>query len=135
MFASTVSIREPQDHIQEPIQYVFPSLLMFNGSTKLFRHLIIHWIQENASGGSLYWAKVFSSECGIEKAFFYLAYGLTKYDIVMEGRYKVRSNGHGGVYLVPGEGGHIVAQKDDPKEKGTVRETGCPTHTVMEKLT
>jgi len=98
------------------------------------------WIQTNASKVSLeqykgfinesidnlpaddnrwdYWIKLFNAACDAEKAFFDLAYEQPKYEIVEDGRYKIRSYGKDGVYLVSGEGGQVFAQLNDPSDLG-----------------
>ena len=61
-----------------------------------------------------YWADIFREACQTDKAFFDLAYEDLKYDVISDGRYKIRSYGKNGLYLVPGEGGSVTALQDDP---------------------
>lgn len=101
------------------------------------------WIQENANGGTFerykeliadrisklpdseksekwkYWIDIFGKACQAEKAFLDLAYEDLKYDVISDGRYKIRSYGNDGLYLVPGDGGRVMAVQDEPDENWT----------------
>lgn len=69
-----------------------------------------------------YWIDIFGKACQTEKAFFDLAYEDLKYDVVSDGLYKIRSYGKDGHYLVPCEGGGVVALQDAPDENLAVRD-------------
>jgi thiaminase len=101
------------------------------------------WIQEHAKGGTFerykkfiadhintlpdsekrekwkYWVDIFGKACQTEKAFLDLAYEDLKYDVISDGRYKIRTYGNDGLYLVPDAGGRVMAQQDDPDENQT----------------
>ena len=70
-----------------------------------------------------YWIDIFGKACQTEKAFLDLAYEDLKYDVISDGRYKIRSYGNDGLYLVPGDGGKVMALQDDPGENWTVRDS------------
>jgi hypothetical protein len=70
-----------------------------------------------------YWVDIFGKACQTEKAFLDLAYEDLKYDVISDGRYKIRTYGNDGLYLVPDAGGRVMAQQDDPDENQTVRDS------------